>query len=376
MRNRMIIVLAVIICSVFNYINVNANEESLDLTDEIDFIGIDKSLDTSAKDNSFKDIYNDIVQNGAKNVFEMIIHNIGNNLTKELKENKSTIISVIFLAIMASLLTNFSDVFGNEHIKETAFYIIYLLMIALLLKSFYIMTSMASDVISDIIGFMKAVIPSYFIVVTVTNGVTSASYFYEIVMIFILVIEWSMLNIVIPAVNIFIVLQLVNNISDKDYLSKMISLLKSSINWILKFMIASVTGINVIQGLITPIADMVTRGTVYKTASAIPGIGNTIDSVTKIVIASGTLIKNGIGVAALVIIIIICIIPYLKLSIVSFVYKFTAASMQPLCDKRLVDGINGLAQALSLLTRIILTCGALFMLTIAIITAVTTYSAI
>lgn len=53
-----------------------------------------------------------------------------------------------------------------------------------------------------------------------------------------------------------------------------------------------VIGINVIRSLINPIVDSMKVGTMWKVMQSIPGIGNTLNSVSSVVFASGTLIKT------------------------------------------------------------------------------------
>lgn len=56
---------------------------------------------------------------------------------------------------------------------------------------------------------------------------------------------------------------------------------------------------------------------------------------TQMVIGSGVLVKNTMGAAGVVILVIITLIPMMKLVILMLLYQCVAAVLQPVCDKGL-----------------------------------------
>ena len=108
-----------------------------------------------------------------------------------------------------------------------------------------------------------------------------------------------------------------------------------------------------------------------KAASAIPGVGDVLSGAGSVVIGTATVVKNAIGVAGLIFLIIIVAIPILKLIIVSFMYRFAAGIIQPVSEKRIVNSVEIIADALVMLIRIMMTSMILFFITIAIICVAT-----
>jgi stage III sporulation protein AE len=86
---------------------------------------------------------------------------------------------------------------------------------------------------------------------------------------------------------------------------------------------------------------------------------------------AGTLIKNAIGVTGLVVIVLICVIPLIKLIITMLIYKVGVAIVQPISDKRVITCISGAANAAGLLVYVVSIAAVLFMVTIAILAATT-----
>jgi len=166
---------------------------------------------------------------------------------------------------------------------------------------------------------------------------------------------------------------LVNNMSKEDTLSKLAGLFSTAVNWILKSMLAAVVGFNVIQGLIVPVADQVKRSVLLKASSALPGVGGAIGGVTETVLGAGVLLKNSIGVAGLIVIITICAVPFIKLLMISVVYKIGSAVLQPISDKRFIECISATAKSAVMLLQTVLVGAVLFILSITIVAVTTSY---
>ena len=91
--------------------------------------------------------------------------------------------------------------------------------------------------------------------------------------------------------------------------------------------------------------------------------------VGQVLLGSGALIKNAIGTAALIFLILLCLVPLLKLGIISFLYQGAAAVVQPAADKRIVACISAVGNGTRLLLKLVLYTVILFLVTVAIVCA-------
>lgn len=130
-----------------------------------------------------------------------------------------------------------------------------------------------------------------------------------------------------------------------------------------------VLGLNVVQGLIAPARDRLTSGTVGRAAGMIPGVGNAVNGISEILLGSGILIKNSVGAAALLILVLIGLVPLLKILCMAFFYKLTAVLTEPVTDKRIAGCLRGMAEGGILYLKLVLYALALFFLTIAMTAA-------
>lgn len=176
-----------------------------------------------------------------------------------------------------------------------------------------------------------------------------------------------MLNLLLPGVRFYFLIDLLNHLTKEELLSRMAELTKNVIDWSLKTLLAGLVGIQVIQRLLSPAIDSLKRTILGKTAGAIPGFGNIFEGVTEIVLGSAVLIKNCLGVAATIVLILLAIVPLLRIGVSAVSYQILSAVLQPIGDKRMVACAYSMGECLMLHMRIILTIEVMFLLTIVLL---------
>ncbi len=72
----------------------------------------------------------------------------------------------------------------------------------------------------------------------------------------------------------------------------------------------------------------------------IPGIGDVVSGTSEVVLGSAVLLKNGVGIAGALLVTGVVMIPVINMGILTLLYKGTAALIQPVSDKRIVEAIS------------------------------------
>ena len=85
------------------------------------------------------------------------------------------------------------------------------------------------------------------------------------------------------------------------------------------------------------------------------------------VLGSAVLVRNCVGVTAVIILFLCALQPVLHISVSGFTYRFLAAFTQPVSDKRMVGALQAMGEGCSLLLKVLFTTEILFLLTIAIL---------
>ena len=288
-------------------------------------------------------------------------------LYQQLLPDKKILVQVILLVLAASLFSNFTGMFGKGETGGISFYMVYLFLLTILMKSFGQMSRIISSGLEDFVFFIKALMPSYFLAVTAAGGVASAMIFYNMVLAVIYVIQVILLKLVVPGIHLFVLFQLVNYLHKEDILSKMAEFLKTILEWTLHTCVAVLVGMQVIQNMISPAVDSLKRDVIGKTATAIPAVGNAIDGVTEVALGTAVLIRNCIGVVGILVLLLLGLPPIIRLGVTTLIYKLLAAVVQPVADKRMTGCLSTMGEGCRLLLRVLLTVELLLLITIAIL---------
>ena len=378
-RRKIRFILAVfLICLEFGATFVQAGQKQREqqeeetrqkLMEDMELGQMQDAVNQILKEDSFsiEEILNQILKGESLFQKETMSKWFKNIVKAQLQREQKAMFQVVLLVLLAAVFSNFTAVFGDGKIGETSFYITYMLLLALLIKSFGSMGVELKELLENFILFLKALMPSYFLAVTASSGSATAMIFYEAVLFLIYVIQVVFLKGIVPAIYVLALVELVNYLHSEDFLSKMAELLQTLIEWSLKSCMAVVLGMQLIQNMIGPAMDSLKRDIIGKTAASIPGIGNAINGVTEVALGTAVIIRNGIGVVGIIILVCIGIRPVIRLALLAFLYKLLAAVVQPVSDKRMTGALSTIGNGYVLFLKVLLCMELLIFITIAIL---------
>ncbi len=286
----------------------------------------------------------------------------------EVSENRKLMAQVVLLAAGFSILKNFSEVFRLAYIAKLCYLLVYCVLGILLMQSFVNFSAIAEETLTKGIDFMRALVPTLSLALVFSTGAGTSAGFYQTAFLAIYLIQWVFLKFLMPGIRIYVVLQLLNYFFEEPKLANLTDLLKGAICFGMKAAGGIILGLNVVQGMIFPAKDRLVYGGIGKAASMIPGVGNVAGGVRDILLGSGLLIKNCVGVAALLILLAIGLLPMAKMGILAFYYRLAAAVTEPVADKRIAGCLKGMAEGGMLYVKLAGYSLTLFFLTIAITT--------
>lgn len=366
-------ILVVLSLCFFLPMQANATEVEDELISQYDFTEIDKMLEEMFPKEklSFKDTIVDLISGDLEFSFDLFKNLIGDQLSYEIDHSKTGIVHILILVIIAAIFANFSGVFKSTQVAEISFSMLYMLLITICLNNFRVLLDAATANVEQMLGFMELLGPLYFLAVAIATGSATSITFYQLVLLLVFLIELLIRNFVLPMTQIYLVIRILDEFSPEIQLTKFAELLETIISWCLKTLTAGIIGLNVIQGLLTPAIDSVKRSLILKGGEALPIVGDAIGGAAEVVLGTAVLIKNGIGVAGMMICLVVCLVPIIKIAITSLMYQLIAALIQPVSDKRLVNCVSSVADGSKMLLKIVFTTGVLFLITIAVVATTT-----
>ncbi len=314
-----------------------------------------------------QEILNRILQGEIFAAVGLVWEGIKGTLGAELAGLKNIFAAILILGIVSALFSNFSDIFQNHQVADISFYFLYLLLMAVLMKTFLAASGIASGMVADIVLFIKMFIPTYFMAVGAAQGPASAIVYYQFMLLLAYGVEKLLSSVLLPMIYSYVLLALMNGVWAEERLTLLLECLKKGIGLGLKVALGAVTSLSVFQSMITPVLDSLQGTAVKKAISVIPGIGNLAEGVTEMVVGSAVLIKNSIGLLLLLLLLAICLVPLAKLFLIACVMKGSAALAGIVSDRRITGCTDRVGDGSLLLFRTAFTAVALFLIVIAVV---------
>lgn len=342
---------------------------STDVMNEFDFDDIEEFInnDEDLEDINFKEIANDFMLGDANGGLKEIWTYVKDVLFDEIINNFRVLKKILYISILAAILTNFMKVLKNGQVSDTGFIVCYMVIISLVITSFTALSALAYMTIKRMTEFMKALIPVYMVSVGVSDGQVYAASYYQMALVVITIIDICCLKLLLPIIDIYVVLSIVSNLHSEDYLSKACTLIKNITSFSVKAMLSVVMAINVIRQMFSPVSDGIRNTTVTNVLGIVSGMGNSAGNIASLVYGTGNILKSAIGGAGLIVLMMIVLIPIVKIVIFVFSYQFTNAFLQPVSDDRIIKCMEGISEGAILMLRIVFSVSLMFVITIAIV---------
>ncbi len=305
------------------------------------------------------------VMGAAKDLFA----GLWSNIWGEFAGLKNIFIWLLVLGILSALVSHFVEIFDRNHVADLSFYFMYLLFMTVLIECFRQITGIASQTLESIMLFVKLLVPAYIMALGLSAGAVTAAVSYQMMLLVVYGVEYILAGVVLPLISGYCMLSMLNGVWMEEKLALLIDLLKKVIGWVLKMSLWMVTGISVFQSLIAPVVDSARGAVLHKLITAIPGIGNAAGGAVELVLGSALLLRNSIGVVLLLLLLFLCILPLAKIAAMAGMIKCAAAFMGVVSDKRITSCTDKVGEAGLLLLRTTATAMLLFLIAIAVTTA-------
>lgn len=339
---------------------------------ELDYGEIEAVLEQITQEqSSFEALVQMMTEGRQMDVFTDWIKVSGEAALKLLNGQGRMVVTVCLLVISSAILCTIAKAFRNRQISDMGFYMIFLLLFLIMMKSFGTCYELTENVVSNLISFMKVLMPTYLMAVGLGAYRVSAMAYYEGFFLLIYYIQKMIRFVLLPAIRCYVLFSMLGYLGEEKFFFKGHEAIKKIVLWTLKAMLGIVAGVQMVQGMISPAVDEMKHTLLNKGISSLGSIGNVTQNVTEVIIGSGALLKNGIGAAAAVIIISLCLIPAVETSCYALFYQIVAAVSEPIADKRITTVVGQMGEGIGLLVKLLFTIAAMFLLMIAMICAAT-----
>jgi stage III sporulation protein AE len=292
-------------------------------------------------------------------------------ITNVIYDWKHLFVSILVLFILSSVVGGILEAFKNDGAAKAAKLFFVVCQLAVLINAFKEVLDIVGSAMDRMLEFLKLMIPTYMICMAAAGSGMSALIFYKLLLGFICLIEGIVAASLTSVVEGYVMLGVAESIWGEERFKPIMELIRKSLQWALKTIVMVLSGSSILQVIITPVIDRANNAVIYKTAGAIPGIGDMVESVSSVTLASAIALKNSLGVLILVILVLTIITPVIH----SFVILITiriAGALGSICgEKQMTKCVDYISEAGFMLIRILITVTTLFFVTIAAVTNAT-----
>lgn len=286
----------------------------------------------------------------------------------EVVANLSLLGKLVVLSIITAVLQNLMSAFEKATVGKIAYFICYLVLVTMAVGTFTLTINIGREAVDNMVTFMQALMPLLLTLLAAMGGIASSTIFHPIILGSITVIGTVIKNVVLPLILFAAVLSVVNGVSSQFKVSRMADLFKTVSMTVLGLCSTVFLGVLAIHGVAGAVSDGVALRTAKFTTDAfLPVVGGTLSDALEAVMGSALLMKNAVGIAGVVVIALLTVLPLIKILAIAFVYRLAGAVIQPIGDSDMADCLTGLGNSLFAVFGAVATVGLLFFFAVTIV---------
>jgi stage III sporulation protein AE len=276
--------------------------------------------------------------------------------------------SIIVLTVFSMILSTLQTAFERNQVSRVAYAVVFMVLIVLAVDSFSVAIAAAKHAIGGMVDFMLAMVPLLLALLATMGNISSVTFFHPLIIFMIHVIGTVIYTVVLPLLFFSSILDIVSSLSEKYKVNQLADLMRKVSIGVLGVLLTLFLGVLSVQGATTAVADGITiRTAKYISGNFVPVVGRTIADATDTVVGASLLVKNSVGLAGVIILLLICAFPALKILTLSFIYNFSAAIMQPLGNSPIITSLTTIGRTLLYVFAALAAVGLMFFLSITIV---------
>lgn len=279
------------------------------------------------------------------------------------------LISIIALSVLSAVAVSLSSGFQKESTKKIVRFATYGATVAIVIGVVGSSVVSVKDTLSTLSKLCEVIFPVLLTLTTAVGGVASVAQFQPLVALGGGMVLGLMLNVVVPLFIASFTFGAIGNLSDSVPLGKLTKATKSLSDWIMGILFGVYVFALSIAGVVGSTSDTISIKSVkFALSSYVPILGGYLSDGFDIVLASGIIVKNAVGVVGLILVASVFVLPVIKLIVLSLTMKLGAAAVEPLGDSQCANFLYATGKSLNTLIAVVL--GVAFIMCSIILVAV------
>lgn len=289
-------------------------------------------------------------------------------LFHEVLFNGKLLVTIVVITVFSMLLETLQSAFQKQSVSKVAFAISYVVLMIIAVNSFSVAIGYARSAIENMIHFMVAMVPVLLTLLASMGNVVSVSVMHPLIIFMIHTVGTLIYTMVFPLLFFSAVLHIVSSLTDRYKVTQLANLLRNIAIGLLGIFLTVFLGVISVQSATAAATDGITLKTAkYVTGNFVPVVGRMLSDATDTMMSASLLVKNTVGLAGVVILILLCAFPALKILALALIYNLSAAIMQPLGDSPIVACLQTIGKSMMFVFAALASVSLMFFLAITII---------
>ncbi|MFQ6724075.1 MAG: stage III sporulation protein AE [Clostridia bacterium] len=272
---------------------------------------------------------------------------------------------IVGIGIIASLLGQIKSKFNEKSTGDIVHFVCFCLIVVVLSTSIKRLINSTTSTIGSMENIISIIFPIILTLMSGIGAISSVGVFQPVLALMTNIISTLIFKMVIPIFIFSFVLSVIGHLSNNVKLDKFNSFLSSLFKWLIGITFTIFFAVISIQGISAGSFDSISLRTAKFTISSyVPVMGGYLSQGMDLILASGVLIKNSIGLVGILIITSSILSPILEIVIFSLMLKAVSAILQPLNNNCITSFLHSTSKIITMLSTCIIAVGFMYFLSI------------
>jgi stage III sporulation protein AE len=289
-------------------------------------------------------------------------------LMYELQMNGKLLGTLILLTVFSMFLQSLQTAFEQQAVSKVAYAVVYMVLIIIALNSFRLAMEYAHEAIQTMTHFMVAMVPLLLALLASSGGLISAAFFHPIILFLMNTTGVVVQYVTLPLLFLAALLGIVSTMSEHYKVTQLADLLTKIAVGTLGAILTVFLGVMSVKGTTSAVADGIAlRTTKFVTGNFVPVVGKMFTDAADTVVTASMLLKNAVGIVGVALLLMIVIFPALKIFVIAFIYKLSAAVLQPLGGGAIISCLNVISKSITYVFAALAIVSLMFFLSLTVI---------
>ncbi len=379
-----LIFLSVCVCTLFNIspacnvvlandnnLNFEQLEEELNNSvstrlEEFDFSALDSYLaeiGSQLQDEntySFSDVVKGVASGNYFNDFSDLYKFFINLFFSGVQHFMPTLFLIVAIALLGVMLNSLKSKQLNSGVSDVIHFVCFAVVVLLLVVCVRSLITLTEKTLTTMSEQMQIIFPILLTLLSSVGGVASVG-LYKPVLIFLTQGMMFVFNkILFPLFGLSFLFLIVGNLSSSFKFDKFSNFLFSSFKWLVGFAFTVFASVITIQGISAGKFDGISvKATKFAVKSYIPIIGGYLSDGFDLLMSSGVIIKNAVGVVGLFLVMLTIVVPIVKILVFKFGLQLVSSILEIVGETKICNFTYGCSKIL--IYPIVVICAVAFM---------------